>query len=147
MQWRIGRNKFLEGIFIMVTERYYCKGNRHIRVKQGFSWSVLFFGFWIPLIHHDMLWAVLLFVFDLVPAISTISSYLGVCAYLLDAPENLLIFLDRLSSLFDYVPVPYGLLITFGINLCFALVYNAHRYRRLERKGYVLVQRQGVSEG
>ncbi len=82
----------------------------------GFSWTTLFFSFWVPVIRGDARWAVIM----LIP---------GFCWWLF-----LVIRMPNIDELVFLVPL-IGLS-TFICNIIFAFIYNKQYTNRLLESGY-----------
>jgi hypothetical protein len=95
----------------MKVYSYYQKGDKKKRVKKGFSWTMFFFGWFVPLFRGDFSFLILLGILDIgLFALGFVSGGIG------DA----------------------GM---FIINLIFAFNYNQHYCLKLERKGYKAIDK------
>lgn len=81
-------------------------------VKLGFSWTVLFFGFFVPLFRNDFKWAAIMF------AAALISPRLIATAYQVNIGPIMI----------DIVP--------FSVGIVFAYIYNKIYAKSLLKDGY-----------
>ncbi|WP_212894717.1 HrgC protein [Helicobacter pylori] len=101
------------------------KGNLIKKGFVGFSWTILFFNFWVPIIRDDARWAIVMFI--------SLFCYFVVVGTIIDEmfPDIDKIPDDKLIGIFLIVSL--GSII---INTIFAFTYNKQYTTRLLESGY-----------
>ncbi|BAW58048.1 hrgC [Helicobacter pylori] len=109
----------------MATTINLKKGNLIKKGFVGFSWTILFFNFWVPIIRDDARWAIVMFI--------SLFCYFVVVGTIIDEmfPDIDKIPDDELIGIFLIVSL--GSII---INTIFAFTYNKQYTTRLLESGY-----------
>ncbi|GHR08343.1 hypothetical protein JP0089_06820 [Helicobacter pylori] len=109
----------------MATTINLKKGNLIKKGFVGFSWTILFFNFWVPIIRDDARWAIVMFI--------SLFCYFVVVGTIIDEmfPDIDKIPDDKLIGIFLIVSL--GSII---INTIFAFTYNKQYTTRLLESGY-----------
>ncbi|MGL2389803.1 HrgC protein [Helicobacter pylori] len=104
------------------------KGNLIKKGFVGFSWTTLFFNFWVPVIRGDARWAIVMFIFLFCYSFVVVVTIGGMFADTSDIdkiPDNELIGIFLIVSLGSII-----------IDIIFAFTYNKQYTTRLLESGY-----------
>lgn len=110
----------------MATQVNLVKGVLMKRSFVGFSWTVFFFGFFVPIFRGDWVWFILM----LIAAIITYS-----IGFTIDPTGNFVLMQDLTD---DTLPASsLAFLICTSSNVVFASIYNKRYTRKLLKKNYI----------
>ncbi len=112
----------------MATTINLKKGNLIKKGFVGFSWTTLFFNFWVPVIRGDARWAIVMFIFLFCYSFVVVVTIGGMFADTSDIdkiPDNELIGIFLIVSLGSII-----------IDIIFAFTYNKQYTTRLLESGY-----------
>lgn len=103
------------------------KGNLIKKGFVGFSWTTLFFSFWVPVIRGDARWAIVMFIFLFCYSFVVVVTISGMFADtdIDKIPDDELIGIFLIVSLGSII-----------INIIFAFTYNKQYTTRLLESGY-----------
>lgn len=118
---------------------YFQKGEKTKKVKKGFSWTLFFFGFWVPLFKADWSFLLFLFLLQFLMFLSSIVWLVGGLAFLY-FPEWVVSIVNVLANILSFFAGKKGFIFSLVINLVFASFYNKHLCTRYLKKGYAVVE-------
>lgn len=87
----------LEVVKTMIVNLKNPATNQFKQVKAGFSWTMFFFGFWVPLFRGDWKWLIIMLLLDII-GLFTFGIVTGVANIVMSFLYNKLYIQDLISS-------------------------------------------------
>ena len=115
------------------------KENKTRKVKNGFSWTVLFFGFLVPLFKLDWGYLILLLIIDGLTAMPLLIDITQFSGFIHEYFYGVIAAYEYLHSVFGVFTPYLGYAAFIILTVLIAGTYNWHLYRRYKKRGYVVV--------